>query len=112
MGPSTWDRPQVGRSTVPLFHEPAIDYPHAPSCELDPKAARDLGQGELRVSFDRRLLRGRPASPLLDGLQSSRAVLLTDRLDRLAIQVMAYRILAGAGHEVPCAARVSPKHPR
>jgi len=48
----------------------------------------------------------------LDGLHRSGAVLLADRLDRSSIQVMAHRILPRTGHEVPRAARVSPKRSR
>ena len=53
----------------------------------------------------------RAASPL-KGLRGSRAVLLADRLHRSPLQVMAHRILPSTGHEVPRAARVSPKRSR
>src|SRR5215207_8951330 len=53
----------------------------------------------------------RAASPL-NGLHGSRAVLLADRLHRTPLQVMAHRIRPSTGHEVPRAARVSPKRSR
>src|SRR3954470_4171575 len=54
----------------------------------------------------------RSASPSLNGLQGSRAVLLADRLHGPPIQAMAHRTLPSTGHEVARAARVSPKRPR
>ena len=51
----------------------------------------------------------RSASPSLNGLHGSCAVLLADRLHRTPIQIMAHRVLPCTGHEVPRAARVSPK---
>src|SRR3954471_9878913 len=54
----------------------------------------------------------RSASPTLNGLHGSRAVLLADRLHRSPIQVMAHRILPGTGHEVARAARVGSKRSR
>jgi hypothetical protein len=66
----------------------------------------------LRRGLGRRSPHSRPVSPTLNGFHRSRAVLLADRLDRSPIQVMAHRILPRTGHEVPRAARVSPKRSR
>ena len=71
-----------------------------------------LRQGKLSGRITDSLLRSRPASPSLNGLHGSRAVLLADRLDRSPIQVMAHRILPSTGHEVARAARVGSKRPR
>src|SRR3954464_15549996 len=56
-----------------------------------------LRQGNLSGRITDSLLRSRPASPSLNGLHGSRAVLLADRLNSSPIQVMAHRILC-AGH--------------
>ena len=68
--------------------------------------------GILSGSVAHPFLSTRSASPSLDGLHGSRAVLLADRLHRTPIQVVAHRILPSTGHEVPRAARVSPKRSR
>ena len=52
-----------------------------------------LCEAKLGDSFSYRMAKSGPASPPLNGLQGSRAVLLADRLDHSPIQVMAHRIL-------------------
>src|SRR3954464_12596715 len=84
---------------------------HFCGCSLA-SATRDVWQGELRGSVAHLSLSCGPASSPLNGLHGSCAVLLTDRLHSSPIQVMAHRILPGTGHEVPRAARVSPKRSR
>src|SRR5215218_4705824 len=54
--------------------------------------------GILSGSVAHPFLSTRSASPSLNGLHGSRAVLLADRLHRSPIQVMAHRILPGAGN--------------
>ena len=85
-----------------------------PSRSRERLAARAvlLRQGKLSGRIANSLLRSRPASPSLNGLHGSRAVLLADRLNSSSIQVMAHRILPSTGHEVARAARVSPKRSR
>ena len=84
--------------------------PHSREC-LAARAVL-LRQGKLSGRITDCLLRSRPASPSLNGLHGSRAVLLADRLNRSPLQVMAHRILSSTGHEVARAARVSPKGSR
>ena len=68
--------------------------------------------GILSASVVHRFLSTRSASPSLNGLHGSCAVLLADRLHGPPLQVVAHRILPSTGHEVPRAARVSSKRSR
>jgi hypothetical protein len=68
--------------------------------------------GILSGSVAHPFLSTRSASPSLNGLHGSRAVLLADRLDRSPRQVVAHRIRPSTSHEVARAARVSPKRSR
>src|SRR3954447_11654633 len=54
----------------------------------------------------------RSASPSLNSLHGSRAVLLADRLHPAPIQARTHRILPGTGHEVGRTARVGSKRSR
>ena len=68
--------------------------------------------GILSGSVARPFLSTRSASPSLDGLHGSRAVLLADWLHRTPIHVMTHRILPSTGHEVAGAACINPKRSR
>jgi hypothetical protein len=76
---------------------------HFCGCSLA-SAIHDVWQGELSGSVAHLSLSCGSASPPLNSLQRSRAVLLADRLHGSPLQVMAHRILPGTGHEVPCEA--------
>jgi hypothetical protein len=103
-----FQRGSGGISSVPLgTPSPALSRNSLATIPL--KLDTSLGRGNLSGSVSHPSLRSRAASSPLNGLQSARAVLLADRLHRSPVQVMAHRILPGTGHEVPRAARVSPK---